>query len=63
MVEAAKKQIRQYLESGNVLDDPEKIESVMLRIETRLLNTCDAQEVERLSQLLRELEQYITFLN
>lgn len=61
MVETLKIKVVQYIESGNVLDDPERLESLIRRLQIRVLKSCDAGEVVRLTQLLKDLEQYIIF--
>lgn len=63
MVETFKISNKEYLELGNVLDDPSRIKSLMQKIETRILKSCDPHEIEHLNKLLKELEGYLMFLS
>lgn len=60
MINTLKSKAGQYLESGNVLDDPKRLESLIHRLRARVIKSCDADETERLIQLLKDLEQHIT---
>jgi hypothetical protein len=63
MVEIFKKQVKQYIESGNVLDDSDRLESLVYRIKARIAKSSDINEIEHLSQLLKDLAEYKNTLN